>query len=396
MAKQKVLIVDDAPVNIKMLREILRGDYDIYFATNGHEAMAIAEAKSPDIVLLDINMPDMDGYEVCRQLKADKHTQNIIVVFITAKDDEEDEARGLELGAIDYITKPFSAAIVTARIKNHLEVKRHSDMLEDLFLAQHQMAAELKIANQKLEEKQLILDGDAKTAKEVFNKINRFNDTEAEDINAFLIPLMTFSGDLFVVGGPGPDKRYLFLGDFTGHGLSAAIGAIPLTDVFYTMTGKGLPICDIVFEINKKLYNILPSGRFCCAILILWDRATHTLTYWNGGLPDAYLLDHDLRIKKTITSTQAPLGICEYSSEQPMCEEIRLEKGDNLVMYTDGLIEATGHDGAVFEEERLLQFFAGRDNKEELFVRICKEFNDFIDGISQHDDISLVSVDLYK
>jgi len=131
--KERILIVDDELTNIKLLGATLKAHYQVSFATNGQAALRIAQSNSPpDLILLDIMMPDMDGYAVCRQLKSDKLTQHIPVVFITAMSEVADETRGLELGAVDYIIKPFSMAIVNARVRTHLELKRHRDMLEKL------------------------------------------------------------------------------------------------------------------------------------------------------------------------------------------------------------------------------------------------------------------------
>jgi len=132
-SKPRILIVDDTPSNILMLGVELKQRYDVIIATNGQKALqrAFTEPR-PDLILLDIMMPDMDGYEVCRRLKDDPRTKDIPVIFITAKNAEDDETLGLELGAVDYITKPFSLAIVRARVRTHLELKRKSDMLEAL------------------------------------------------------------------------------------------------------------------------------------------------------------------------------------------------------------------------------------------------------------------------
>ncbi len=131
--RQRILIVDDASENIRILAQALKGEYKTTFATDGNQALKMAMSEeTPDLILLDIIMPHMDGYEVCTRLKNDSKTRNIPVIFITAMDQEEDETKGLEIGAVDYITKPFSMAIVKARVKTHLELKRHRDMLENL------------------------------------------------------------------------------------------------------------------------------------------------------------------------------------------------------------------------------------------------------------------------
>lgn len=124
IVSQSILVVDDARENIKMLRSLLKDEAEILFATSGEEALAIAATEKPDLILLDIMMPGMDGYEVCRALKTDPETRDIAVIFVTAMTEETDETKGLELGAIDYIAKPFSPAIVRARVRNHLALKR--------------------------------------------------------------------------------------------------------------------------------------------------------------------------------------------------------------------------------------------------------------------------------
>lgn len=130
---QKILIVDDVPMNIKVLAEIIKSpDYEILAATDGKTALQLSASEKPDLILLDIMMPNIDGYEVCKRLKFDKQTKNIPIIFVTARGEEDDETRGLELGAVDYITKPINPLIVKARVKNHLELKRKRDTLETL------------------------------------------------------------------------------------------------------------------------------------------------------------------------------------------------------------------------------------------------------------------------
>lgn len=132
IVKQKILIVDDIASNIKVLGEALRGRYDISFAKDGNKALEIVSANKPDLILLDIMMPGIDGYEVCRRLKAEKRSSDIPVIFISARDTEVDEAMGFECGAVDYITKPFRAELVKERVRTHLDLKRHRDHLNQV------------------------------------------------------------------------------------------------------------------------------------------------------------------------------------------------------------------------------------------------------------------------
>lgn len=131
-SSQKILIVDDEPTNIRILNEILKNEYEIIISTSGENAVRIANDIIPDLILLDIIMPEMNGYEVCESIHANEATKNIPVIFITAKTEAEDESRGLKLGAIDYIAKPFIANVVKARVQNHLQLKKYRDDLEQM------------------------------------------------------------------------------------------------------------------------------------------------------------------------------------------------------------------------------------------------------------------------
>ncbi|MDN5107923.1 diguanylate cyclase [Aliarcobacter butzleri] len=128
-----ILIVDDMTTNLLLLSDLLRDEYEIKIAKNGTKALEILNAPNEvDLVLLDIEMPDINGYEVCRKLKNNNQTKNLPIIFVTAKNSEEDEEFALNLGAIDYIIKPFNKAIVKLRLRNHLELKLKTDMLEQL------------------------------------------------------------------------------------------------------------------------------------------------------------------------------------------------------------------------------------------------------------------------
>ena len=130
--RPKLLVVDDQPINIRIINELFRADCDLHMATHGEQAIAVSKTLQPDLILLDIMMDGMDGLEVCRRLKMDPATAAIPVIFITAKREEDDEALGLELGAVDYISKPLNSAIVRARVKTHLTLKLQNDYLKGL------------------------------------------------------------------------------------------------------------------------------------------------------------------------------------------------------------------------------------------------------------------------
>ena len=137
-AQATILVVDDSPENLQVLSAVLKGQYKVKVALNGERALALAQAEpNPDLILLDVMMPGMDGYEVCKHLKSHAATANIPVLFVSSRDEEEDEARGLSLGAIDYIVKPIRPSIVQARVRNHLDLKRSRDLLQRLTTQDH-------------------------------------------------------------------------------------------------------------------------------------------------------------------------------------------------------------------------------------------------------------------
>ncbi len=132
LEKKLILIVDDTPENLHLMSEVLKDNYKVKVANSGEKALKIAKGeKTPDLILLDIMMPDLDGYEVCRRLKAHPMTSDIPVIFVTGKADETDEKKGFDIGAVDYITKPISVPVLISRVNTHLQLKAARDFLQD-------------------------------------------------------------------------------------------------------------------------------------------------------------------------------------------------------------------------------------------------------------------------
>jgi len=131
-SRPRLLVVDDQPINIQVMHQIFASQYQVFMATNGHQALVFCRKTPPDLILLDVVMPGMDGFEVCQALKADPATQDIPVIFITGHTDAPHETRGLEVGAVDFISKPVNPAVVRARVKTHLTLKFQSDLMRKL------------------------------------------------------------------------------------------------------------------------------------------------------------------------------------------------------------------------------------------------------------------------
>ena len=152
--RPKLLVVDDQRINILVLNELFRNDCEVFMATNGEQALQICRAQLPDLVLLDVQMDGIDGFEVCRRLKADAESRNIPVIFITAQGGEADEVRGLQLGAVDFIAKPINPVIVRARVQTHLTLKLQSDILRSMAL----LDGLTGVANRRKFDEQLLRD----------------------------------------------------------------------------------------------------------------------------------------------------------------------------------------------------------------------------------------------
>jgi CheY-like chemotaxis protein len=196
-ALEKILIVDDVQVNVILLTELLKHDYEIIKAYDGNQAVEMAKSNLPDLILLDIMMPELDGYDACKLLKSDPQTKNIPIMFITAYSDEKNEEYALSLGAVDFITKPFLPALVKARIKTHLENNRYSKELALLLKKSEEAYAELKKTQEKL------------VQSEQKNAVFALAVTANHEINQ---PLMVISGTMELlslkVNNPDYDKYF--------------------------------------------------------------------------------------------------------------------------------------------------------------------------------------------
>ena len=212
--KATVLAVDDTPENLDVVKGILGDDYQVKVAINGHIALKIAQAQAPDLILLDIMMPEIDGYEVCRQLKSNPATQAIPVIFLTAKGETSDEAEGFALGAADYILKPVNPPLLKARVKTHLALKQNMDELQ----------AAYAVINQQKErmEQELNVGRDIQLSM-VPDTFPAFPDRDEFDIHGLLKPAREIGGDFYDYFFVERNKLCICVGDVSGKGVPAAL-----------------------------------------------------------------------------------------------------------------------------------------------------------------------------
>ena len=370
MSRGKILVVDDEPTNRMILGAQLRHlGYEIVEAADGREAVTLAQETRPDIVFMDIMMPEMDGYEATRRIKAEAGDRYLPVIFLTALTAEEDMVKGLETGGDDFLIKPVSFAMLQARLNAVERVRR---------------------LNHTLRQQAEIMRRDEQLAEELFSGVITAPNDEMEKFGVLYLPADTFSGDLILSARSPTGELHVLMGDFTGHGLYAAIGAMPLAQIFHSMTAKGYGPLSILTEMNRKLYEMLPTEMFCAACFASISPDVCNLQIWNGGLPDA-LLVRERDIVARFPSTSLPLGVVENLLETEMVHHV-LEPGEHLMIMTDGVTEARNAEGEMFGSERVLSTLREGQPVHSPFARLYVAVESFIADHGQQDDISLLCI----
>lgn len=375
----KILIVDDEISNCIIINSILSSaGYETVVARNGAEAVAVFAKEIPDIVLMDVMMPVMDGYEATKIIKTLTDGRVVPVIFLTAVDDEKGLARCIECGGDDFINKPYNHVILKAKVDAMARLSR----LHSTVITQYN---ELEYHQERLLKEQNV-------AKTIFSNIAHAGCLDSPNIKYMLSPMAIFNGDLLLAARKPSGGMYIMLGDFTGHGLSAAIGAIPVADIFYRMTAKGFGIDEIVAEINNKLRKVLPTGIFCAAAIIEVDSVEHKLLVWNGGLPDVLVGRNNHGISHRLESMHLPLGVVGNEKLDKKMHSVAISPGDAIYLYTDGVIEAWNINGEMFGQKRLEEHLMPEDGQGGRFDAICQDLENFIGDQSHSDDITLIEI----
>jgi CheY-like chemotaxis protein len=376
-----VLVVDDNSVNRKVLHALLRNEgYAVVMAADGAEAIAVFETSPVDFVFMDVMMPGVDGYQATRRIKqlCQEHGRFCPVLFVTALTDESSLAECLACGGDDFMVKPYNHTILRAKI-------RALERIRDLY--------EL-IKNQKdeIEEHHESLRHQHEVAERTFSKLMRTGFLEAANLNHLLEPVDLTSGDLLLAEFRPDGVQHVLLGDFTGHGLAAAIGAIPVADIFQSMTRKGFGIDQIATEINRKLKASLPVGLFLAACLLSLDTREGRLCIWNGGVPDVLLQRAGVGVCARLSSRHLPLGILAEDEFNDWLDCADIHVGDHVYAYSDGLIEAVNPGDEMFGAARLDALLMSVDGSGS-FKALCADLSEFRQGCPQRDDITLVEIE---
>ena len=374
----KILAVDDNIVNIKVLTQyLLKQNYEVITAESGEEAIEKFQSESPDIILMDIMMGGISGLEATARIKALAGTKWVPVIFMSALASEEDKIKGLEVGGDDYITKPVEFNILGAKLK---AVRRIADIQNKL----SETMAELHEYKEAEEREQMM-------AYDLMESLFSSGDLEGKDFHIWHIPATRFSGDLIVAEKYSDSRLYLLHADSTGHGLTAALPLLPVSQSFHHMAKNGYSIGQIAKSMNKQLKATMPINRFVALSIVLIDFHTNVIEVWNGGNPPIFLLNENKKIVKQFNSKHLALGILPNSDFDEKTEFFSCEGNNVVVMYSDGLIEAENKDGKEFDSAMLNSVLELSDtNAPVLRNNIVEAVSSHLDGEKAHDDISLV------
>ena len=379
----KILIADDNQIDRMVLSRIVRNQgYEVCEVANGQEAIDTVPEFRPDIILMDVMMPEVDGKEAARHIKSNADDDFIPIIFLTSLTDAQSLSDCIDSGGDDFLSKPYNPTILQAKINSFSRMRNMHKTMQ----AQRDTIAR---NNEHLLHEQQV-------AKAVFDNVAHAGCLSAPNIRYMLSPLSVFNGDVLLAAKKPAGGMHILLGDFTGHGLPAAIGAMPLAEIFYGMTAKGFAIREILREINLKLKGILPIGFFCCAVMVDLNTERKSASVWMGGVPDCYLLRADNKVVETLSSSNLPLGVLSNEQFSDELQEFPMEAEDRLFLWSDGILEARNQQGEMFGDERLKSIFDTAHTPASVFEDIQHQLASFTEGSERDDDTTLIEVKMVE
>jgi serine phosphatase RsbU (regulator of sigma subunit) len=369
--------VDDAPANLQVVYSILKDDFKIRVATSGAKALDLVKADpQPDLILLDVMMPEMDGYEVCSILKATPEARDIPVIFLTGKTEAHDETKGFEVGAVDYIHKPFSPPVVKARVHTHLVLRE----------AREQLAQQLLYINHELE-----------MAREIQLSIlpQQTPQLNGLKIAARYIPMSSVAGDFydFII----VDEKHVgvLVADVSGHGLAAALIASMLQVALASQFANASDPARVLAGLHQALCGKFQHD-FVTAVYVFVDMEKRSMSYAGAGHPPLLLWRTSTQSAVEVVENGLPLGL--FPGATYSVGQIQVEPGDRVVLYTDGILETESPSEKEFGMELFKRFLESNHNlTADLFA---DSLLDELSTWSEHprerghqDDITFLTID---
>ncbi len=391
---EKILIVDDSTVNRLLLSSILRkAGYETVEARDGKEAVEQTFQCMPDLILLDVVMPEMDGYQVCSTLKGDDRTREIPIIFLSARTETEDKIRGLDLGGADYVTKPFDKGEVLARVRNQLKIRS--------------LTQKLIQSNRELMEKQKKLDEDLRAAAGIQQSLlpQKVPSIEKVEIAWRFQPCDLIGGDIFNVCRLDEANTGIYLLDVSGHGVPSALVTVSVHQMLQPQQGSLVkkrketpPYYEItspaeVCSILDREYPIERFDKYFTMVYLVLDTERGRLRYTNAGHPPPILLRGNGGLE--FLDKGGPFiglgGILPYEDE-----EKKLDRGDKLILYTDGVVEYPNGQGDFYGEQRLVDLLGSGAGLPVglLLDRLLESLRTFGNGTPFPDDVSLLGFEI--
>ena len=375
-----ILIAEDSAADRLLLASIIRRQgHQVLTVSNGAEAIEVFARERPQLVLMDALMPVMDGFEAARQIKQLAGEALVPIIFLTSLRESEALAQCLDAGGDDFLPKPYNPLILAAKINAMDRLRR----LQATVLQQRDLIAK---HHEHLMHEQ-------RAAKAVFDKVAHSGCINAApNIRYLQSPYALFNGDLLLAAYTPSGDMHVLLGDFTGHGLPAAIGAMPLAEVFYGMTAKGYGLTQTLREMNAKLKRILPVDMFCCATLLCLSAQRRAVEVWNGGMPEGYVHEVATGRRTPLMSRHLPLGVLAAEAFDDSTEVWPMALGDRVFLLSDGVLDTADANDQLFGAERLQQVFAANREPDRLFEDIEQALAAFRG--QARDDVSMVEITL--
>jgi sigma-B regulation protein RsbU (phosphoserine phosphatase) len=371
LSRCRVLLVDDVKSSLDVLVEALQGHHLLSIAVDGEGALRNIAQNPPDLVLLDLMMPGLHGYEVCRRLRADPATRDLPVVFLSALGEAKSKARGFEAGGTDYITKPFEAVEVRARVRSLLKGKMYQDKVREA------LAGELHVA-QEIQRAMVPQDFKGLTAGMPI------------EVHALLEPAREVGGDLYDIFSLGEGRICIALGDVSGKGIPAAL-FMAVTATLLRATARHVHRPEqILSHVNDELSRDNPTCMFATLFCGVLDTKSGRLAFASGGHTSPVLVRRGRAPRLLADLPGTLVGIETHISFEP--RELQLEPGDAIFLYTDGVTEAFDPDRLCFGEDRMLQAMGdGPPGPKSMVERVLEAVRTFARGSPQSDDIALLA-----
>lgn len=369
----RVLIVDDVKANVDILVQALHGDYKLSVALGGQQALDAIGRCPPDLVLLDIVMPDIDGYEICRRLRATEASRELPVMFLSSLEDVNDKAHGFEVGGNDYLTKPFEVLEVKARVRSLLKAKSYAEAVKAAAERDLRIAREIQTG---------LLPA----------SIPAQIQGTGLDVYAVLEPARQVGGDLFEILRLGPDRVLVAVGDVSGKGIPAALFMAVAMTLLRSLARQGGSPEAMLSQLNDELLQQNPRGMFVTLQCLVFDLAKGRVTCASAGHHAAVRITPGHAPQLVFTSSGRVLGL--LPADGIVSETLELRTGETFVLFTDGVSEAFDSNEDLFGEERLmaeLQTAPGRGARGTT-LDVLEAVRRHAAGAQQSDDITVVSV----